>query len=131
MFWFLDYLSYDFDRYRLTQVNPPMTSFFRSVNITIPWKTRRNGTLFLYAFIHPVKDSPLGSTSSKQKFQLSKYEIPKESVFNLIRETKKKVIFFYEFGVCYILLNETGRLGTFLVHFLVSVLIFGWYRTSV
>eukprot|EP00794_Sanderia_malayensis_P019133 gene19133-21050_t len=61
-----------------------------TVNISLPFKTRRNGSLFACVFLHPVDRSPFDDNSAMQKFQLSRYEIPRDEVFNLISETKKQ-----------------------------------------
>ncbi|XP_065064159.1 lipid scramblase CLPTM1L-like [Rhopilema esculentum] len=62
-----------------------------SFNISLPRKTRRNGTLFGYAFVHPVDRSPFDSHSSSiLKFEISQYSIPKDQIFNLLSETKTK-----------------------------------------
>lgn len=61
-----------------------------SLNITLPRKTRKNGTLYAYVLIHPINESPFGQNIAKRQFELTKFAVPREETFNLIRETKKQ-----------------------------------------
>jgi len=63
------------------------------VNITLPFSTRRNGSLYACTFVHPKDESPYQSLHTKSVYQihsLSKYIVPKGKEFNLIQGTKDK-----------------------------------------
>eukprot|EP00112_Aurelia_sp_Birch-Aquarium-sp1_P001106 Seg1114.5 transcript_id=Seg1114.5/GoldUCD/mRNA.D3Y31 product="Cleft lip and palate transmembrane protein 1-like protein" protein_id=Seg1114.5/GoldUCD/D3Y31 len=59
-----------------------------SINISIPRKTRKNGTLYAFVSIHPMEESPFGKHASKLKFVLTKYALPRDEVFNLLKDSK-------------------------------------------
>ena len=66
--------------------------FFRVLNISIPRKTRLNGTLYAYVFVHPVSKSPFQpGTATRLRFLLTEYAMPKDQVFNLLTESQVKV----------------------------------------
>jgi len=61
------------------------------LNISIPRKTRLNGTLYAYVFIHPISKSPFeNGISSRLRFSLTEYALPKDQVFNLLKDLKVK-----------------------------------------
>jgi len=62
-----------------------------TINLTLPFQTRRNGSLFAYVFLHPIGKSPFELVSEKSTFQqytLSRYTVPKDKEFNLIHGDK-------------------------------------------
>lgn len=63
------------------------------LNISIPYSTRKNGSLFAYIFLHPSDKLPFDSDTSQivyRKHQLTKYAIPRDKFFNLIEGTNKQ-----------------------------------------
>ena len=69
---------------------------FRSINVTLPFATRRNGSLYGYVFVHPIDVSPFSMLYKKSTFQMHKltqYAIPKDKSFNLIGGNKENVSF--------------------------------------
>jgi len=63
-----------------------------STNLTLPFQTRRNGSLYAYVFVHPRGVSPFEKISEKTTFQqytLSRYAVPKDKEFNLIQGSKE------------------------------------------
>ncbi|KAJ8303378.1 hypothetical protein KUTeg_019774 [Tegillarca granosa] len=59
-------------------------------NISIPLKTRRNGTLFLHVFVLPRGHDPFSSRYSYHMFtEITAYSLPKSEYISLIGETKK------------------------------------------
>ena len=61
--------------------------------MSVPKKTRRNGTLFAHVFVHPKNESPLYSSGKavRSLYQLTKYAVPKDQAFNLITDNQQKV----------------------------------------
>jgi len=62
------------------------------VNLTIPFQTRRNGSLYAFVFVHPRESSPfdkVGELSTFQMYELSRYAVPKDKEFNLIQGSKE------------------------------------------
>ncbi|XP_038076311.1 cleft lip and palate transmembrane protein 1-like protein [Patiria miniata] len=65
--------------------------FDRSVNVTIPRKTRNNGTLFVHVFVHPRGESPFRSSlATYQSAPLTKYAPPRLEEFNLLSESSNE-----------------------------------------
>ncbi|XP_022091942.1 cleft lip and palate transmembrane protein 1-like protein [Acanthaster planci] len=65
--------------------------FDRSVNITLPKKTRNNGTLFVHVFVHPRGKSPFHSSlSSYQSAPLTKYAPPRMEEYNLLSDSSNE-----------------------------------------
>lgn len=63
-----------------------------TVNLTLPYSTRRNGSLYGFVFIHPSEKSPFDDINEKstfQSYQLTKFAIPKDKAFNLIQGSKE------------------------------------------
>ena len=63
------------------------------VNVTLPFQTRRNGSLFAFVFVHPIGKSPfedIGEKSTLQQYTLSRYIVPKDKEFNLIQGNKQE-----------------------------------------
>lgn len=62
------------------------------VNVTLPFSTRRNGSLYAYAFLHPMKEDAVSSGNNQritfQSHLLTKFMIPKDKQFNLIQGNK-------------------------------------------
>lgn len=64
-----------------------------NLNVSIPFSTRRNGSLFAYVFLHPASKSPFDKDTSRTVYRqhaLTKYALPKDSFFNLIQGTQEK-----------------------------------------
>lgn len=62
------------------------------LNLTLPFQTRRNGSLYAFVYIHPQGKSPFDNVNEKstfQQFTLSKYAVPKDKEFNLIQGNKE------------------------------------------
>lgn len=68
--------------------------FYRSVNASLPQKTRNNGSLFAHLFIYPVGESPFNSEyASHAVAPLTVYSLPQDESINLLNsgEMPKKV----------------------------------------
>ena len=68
--------------------------FYRSVNASLPKKTRNNGSLFAHLFIYPVGASPFNSEyASHAVAPLTVYSLPQDESINLLNsgEVPKKV----------------------------------------
>lgn len=68
--------------------------FYRSVNASLPKKTRNNGSLFAHLFIYPVGASPFNSEyASHAVAPLTVYSLPQDESINLLNsgEMPKKV----------------------------------------
>ncbi|XP_052816394.1 lipid scramblase CLPTM1L-like [Mya arenaria] len=64
----------------------------KELNVTIPRQTRRNGTMFLHAFLYPKKHDPFSSKYvSYIQVPITTYMIPQSSVFNLLRDDAKDI----------------------------------------
>lgn len=60
------------------------------VNLTLPYSTRRNGSLYAFVYVYPIGKSPFDNEKSTfQSYQLTKYAIPKDKAFNLIQGIKE------------------------------------------
>ncbi|XP_033626707.1 cleft lip and palate transmembrane protein 1-like protein [Asterias rubens] len=65
-------------------------TFVRSVNVSLPKKTRNNGTLFVHVIVHPHGESALHNRlASYQRAPLTKYAVPRSEEFNLLSEGNK------------------------------------------
>jgi len=65
----------------------------KKLNVSIPFSTRRNGSLYAYVFLHPSSMSPFDADTSQINYRrhpLTKYAIPKDKTFNLIQGTKEQ-----------------------------------------
>lgn len=61
--------------------------FERNINITVPVKTRNNGTLYAHAFLHRVGDDPLNNLAvSYAHTSLTTYMVPRAAIFNLMEK---------------------------------------------
>ncbi|XP_041375751.1 cleft lip and palate transmembrane protein 1-like protein [Gigantopelta aegis] len=60
----------------------------KTFNVSIPLKTRRNGTLFLHVFVHPKGSDLLGQYTSHAVTKITTYAYPKAEFINLLGETK-------------------------------------------
>ncbi|ESO82684.1 hypothetical protein LOTGIDRAFT_108820 [Lottia gigantea] len=57
----------------------------REFNVSIPWKTRKNGTLFAHVFVLPKKSDPFVSELVSHSYtSLTTYAIPKALAINLL-----------------------------------------------
>ncbi|KAK3085426.1 hypothetical protein FSP39_003122 [Pinctada imbricata] len=62
----------------------------KSFNISIPYKTRRNGTLYVHAFLVPKGGDPLvNDYMVHQNCPLTTYTYPKAEVFSLMGDSRK------------------------------------------
>lgn len=74
-----------------------MNLYFRKFNVDIPLKTRRNGTLFLYAVLAiddaalDWKDFQRDGPTVIQRISLTEYAVPKEATFNLLNDENPTV----------------------------------------
>lgn len=74
-----------------------MTLYFRKFNVDIPLKTRRNGTLFLYAVLAmddsalDWKDFQRDGPTVIQRISLTEYAVPKVATFNLLNDENPAV----------------------------------------
>lgn len=62
--------------------------FLRDFNVTLPLKTRNNGSLYVHAFLLPLGESPF--TSPRAMFmssRLTTYTVPKAEAFSLLGES--------------------------------------------
>ena len=65
---------------------------FRQFNVSIPSKTRRNGTLNLHVFVYPQSQDPLTSQYTSHDYSaITTYMIPQSGVFNLLGDNGNKV----------------------------------------
>ncbi|KAL3860326.1 hypothetical protein ACJMK2_010465 [Sinanodonta woodiana] len=61
----------------------------RTFNVSIPMKTRKNGTLFLHVFVHPRGEDPFVTKySSFESSPITSYALPQSETFNLLGEKK-------------------------------------------
>ncbi|KAL4235053.1 Cleft lip and palate associated transmembrane protein 1 [Mactra antiquata] len=78
-------LVWKIDNFSLTEVTE------KSINVTIPSRARRNGTLYLHAFLYPKNQDPLSSQyTSHDQSAITTFMIPLSSTFNLLGENDKK-----------------------------------------
>ncbi|XP_064598967.1 lipid scramblase CLPTM1L-like [Liolophura sinensis] len=64
----------------------------RTFNVSIPVKTRQNGTLFAHVFVFPRGENPLSSVHrSYQSSALTTYTYPRSQTFNLLTEDQSAV----------------------------------------
>lgn len=75
----------------------PEAEFTDTINIPLPFKTRKNGTLFFHAFLakKAFKDDWASalqdSTTSYAAVPISVYQLPVQEAFNLIRDSEPSV----------------------------------------
>lgn len=87
-FKYLDHLDID-----------PATEQTVSINVALPLKTRRNGTLYLHVFLtkrsHGAdwRSALNDETTTYTAAQITQYQVPVQHTFNLLRDSV--VIFFY------------------------------------
>lgn len=62
----------------------------KTINVSIPSKTRRNGTLHLHVVVYPKKEQPFGKHSSMTQAPITTYAIPQSIYFNLLGEKKEQ-----------------------------------------
>ncbi|XP_060567772.1 lipid scramblase CLPTM1L-like [Ruditapes philippinarum] len=63
----------------------------KEFNVSIPSKTRRNGTLYLHVFVYPRKQDPFTSQyTSNDQSAITTYMVPQSGVFNLLGDTAKE-----------------------------------------
>ena len=68
-------------------------SFIRSINVSLPQKTRNNGSLFAHVFIYPVGKTPFENFfTSHASAPLTKYAIPQAQSINLLSSDHKKQV---------------------------------------
>ena len=68
-----------------------LVKFFRTVNVSIPLKTRKNGTLNLHAVVFPKKEQPFSHHSSIDAAPITTYAIPQSVYYSLLGEKKDQV----------------------------------------
>ena len=69
---------------------------FREININIPRKTRRNGTLYLHVYLYPARSNPFASQyTSIGQSKITTYTLPKSSFFNLLQDDTSQVNFYF------------------------------------
>ncbi|XP_066288715.1 lipid scramblase CLPTM1L-like [Branchiostoma lanceolatum] len=62
----------------------------RNFNISLPKKTRNNGTFFVHIFLYPQGESPFGNSRSVYQFSpLTQYSVPEAESFNLLGDNNK------------------------------------------
>ncbi|XP_048259970.1 cleft lip and palate transmembrane protein 1-like protein [Haliotis rufescens] len=62
-----------------------------TVNVSIPSKTRKNGTLFLHAFVYPVGHNSLfGSYATHHTTKITAYALPQAQFINLLGDRKQE-----------------------------------------
>lgn len=66
--------------------------FSSEVNVSIPMKTRNNGTLYVHIYLAPPGEDPFyGSWKKYQNGPLTSFAIPQAVAFQLVSESKEKV----------------------------------------
>lgn len=72
-------------------------SYSRTFHVDVPLKTRRNGTLYLYAVVAlddgslDWKDFNRDGPTVIQRIPLTTYQIPKDQLFNLLKDSNEDV----------------------------------------
>lgn len=62
----------------------------KTINITLPRKTRNNGTLYLHAFVVPLGKDPFNTQYQTHKFtKITTYALPQSEYFSLVTDTAK------------------------------------------
>ncbi|XP_069113149.1 lipid scramblase CLPTM1L-like [Argopecten irradians] len=60
-------------------------TYVKEVNVSIPLKTRRNGTLYIHVFVHPKGDDPFKSDYSVHTLvSMTTYSLPQAEFFSLL-----------------------------------------------
>lgn len=67
-----------------------LENYEKTVNVSIPLKTRRNGTLYLHVVVYPKKEQPFGHHSSVDGAPVTTYAIPQSVYFNLLGEKREQ-----------------------------------------
>lgn len=67
--------------------------FFRSVNVTLPRKTRNNGSLFVHVFVYPRGMTPYDSYfTSYDVIEQTQYALPKDDTLHLLSSDSEKKV---------------------------------------
>lgn len=63
---------------------------FSTVNVSLPFKVRNNGTMYLHVFLVPPGQDPFVSQYTVHKYTaITTYSLPKSEVFSLMGDTAK------------------------------------------
>lgn len=66
--------------------------FFSEVNVSVPMKTRNNGTLYVHIYLAPPGEDPFyASWKMYQTGPLTSFAIPQAVAFQLVSESKEEV----------------------------------------
>ena len=82
----------------MDKLSPPFISFlfsiccYRTVNVSLPLKTRKNGTLHLHVFVYPKSENPFESKlTSHGQTPITTFMVPQSTVFSLLGDKKIQV----------------------------------------
>lgn len=65
----------------------------RSINVSIPRKTRKNGTLFGHLFVYPRGKTPFDNFFTSQAVEeLTIYAVPKDESVNLLSSSNNEKV---------------------------------------
>ncbi|XP_060084173.1 lipid scramblase CLPTM1L-like [Ylistrum balloti] len=63
----------------------------KELNVSMPWKTRRNGTLYIHVFVHPKGEDPFESTYSVHTLvSMTTYALPQAGFFSLLGDNRNE-----------------------------------------
>ena len=65
--------------------------YHRDFKVSIPAKTRKNGTLYIHAFVYPRGQDPLKFRYTHDVSKITTYTVPQASVLNLLSDSISEV----------------------------------------